>query len=193
MKFVAESDAAPSGFTYWPTHETDAVAPWQSLEERTDRWYRESLMHQTRIIRWSMGICLTMSVSLCGTLSYAGTIRDGGSVIGPAMPNRMISSAPTQTKAAVRPRPSTAVPEENEFVLRNIPTLSKPISVGGRTLVPYIGAGFGGGYATEFDRALNPAASASSTTSDSSNAGPRSLLGHNLIPNEVQLGIRFPF
>ncbi|NGZ09675.1 MAG: hypothetical protein CV088_09860 [Nitrospira sp. LK70] len=140
-----------------------------------------------------MGICLAMSVSLCGPLSYAGTIRDGGSVIGPAIPNRMISSAPTQTKATARPMPSAIVPEENEFVLRNIPTLSKPISVGGRTLLPYIGAGFGGGYATEFDRALNPAGSASSSSSGSSNAEVRNLLGQHLIPNEVQLGIRFPF
>ncbi|MDF0651754.1 MAG: hypothetical protein P0121_09835 [Nitrospira sp.] len=149
-------------------------------------------MHQIFFIRWSIGICLAMSVGLCGTLSYAGTTRDGGSVIGPATPNRMVSSAPTQTKAVVRPTPAAIVPEENEFVLRNIPTLSKPISVGGRTLVPY-GAGYGGGYATEFDRALNPAGSASSSSSDSSNAGSRNLLGHNLIPNEVQLGIRVPF
>jgi len=141
-----------------------------------------------------MGICLAMSVTVCGTLSNAGTIKDRGSVIGPATPNRMISSAPNQTKAVVRPMPPAIVPEENEFVLRNIPTLSKPISVGGRTFVPYIGAGFGGGYATEFDRALSPAAFASSSSSsDSSNAGPRSLHGQNLIPNEVQLGIRFHF
>lgn len=93
----------------------------------------------------------------------------------------------------MRPMPPAIVPEGNEFVLRNIPTVSKPISLGGRTLVPYIGAGFGGGYATEFDRALNPAAAASSSSSDSSNAGSRSLVGQNLIPNEVQLGIRFPF
>ncbi|BFU93201.1 MAG: hypothetical protein NTAFB01_43880 [Nitrospira sp.] len=89
--------------------------------------------------------------------------------------------------------PSAIVPGENGLALRTLPTLSKPISVGGRTFVPYIGAGFGGGYATEFDRALNPAASVSSSSSDSSQAGSKSLLGQNLIPNEVQLGIRFPF
>src|SRR5574337_321827 len=191
MKSVAESDAEPSGFTYRSIHQTDDVAPWRSLEERTDRWYCESLMHQARIIRWSVGICLAMSVNVCGSLSYAGTMRDDGSAIGPVTANRMISSASTQTKTAVRPMPSAIVSEGNEFVLRNIPTVSKPISLGGRTLVPYIGAGFGGGYATEFDRALNPSVSASSSSSDSSNAGPRSLLGQNLIPNEVQLGIRF--
>ncbi|MGE3978296.1 MAG: hypothetical protein AB7F94_11995, partial [Nitrospira sp.] len=140
-------------------------------------------MSRTRLIKssvtkWSIGIGLAMSVSLCWSLAHAGTNRDGRSVI-----------APTATDVAVRPMPSAIVPIENGLVLRTLPTLSKPISVGGRTLVPYIGAGFGGGYATEFDRALNPAASASSSSSDSSHAGSKSLLGHNLIPNEVQLGI----
>ena len=79
---------------------------------------------------------------------------------------------------------------ENGFVLRNIPTVSKPISVGGTILVPYIGAGFGGGYATELDRSLNTAQSASS---GSLNTGLKNLFGPQLIPNEVQLGVRFPF
>jgi hypothetical protein len=105
----------------------------------------------------------------------------------------MTSSTLTGTEVAVKPMPSAAVPAENGFVLRNIPTVSKPISVGGQTLVPYIGAGFGGGHATELDRALNAAPSALSSSSGSSNVGSRSLLGQNLIPNEVQLGIRFPF
>lgn len=138
-------------------------------------------MSQTRIIRWSVGIGLVISVSVCWSLSHAGTTRDAHSAI-----------RPTATDAAVRPMPPAAVSEESGFLLRNIPTVSKPLSMGGKTFVPYIGAGFGGGYATEFDRALNPAGSASSS-SDSSNGGLRSSLGQNLIPNEVQLGIRFPF
>jgi hypothetical protein len=105
----------------------------------------------------------------------------------------MFSSVFTAMEAAVRPMPSTAVPVENGLMLRTLPTVSKQISVAGRTLVPYIGAGFGGGYATEFDRALNVAPSESSSSSGSSNVGLKSLLGQNLIPNEVQLGIRLPF
>jgi hypothetical protein len=68
--------------------------------------------------------------------------------------------------------------------------MSTPISVGGTTLVPYIGAGFSGGYATEFDRSLNTPQSASA---GSFNAGLKNLFGQQLMPNEVQLGIRFPF
>lgn len=150
-------------------------------------------MSQTRIIRWSLRISIAMSVSLCWSLSHADTISNGGSAIRPATSNSMTASVSAATEAALRPMPSAIVPGENGLVLRTLPTLSKPISVGGRTLVPYLGAGFGGGYATEFDRALNPAASASSSSSDSSHAGSKSLLGQNLIPNEVQLGIRFPF
>ena len=150
-------------------------------------------MHHTRVIRWSMGICIAMSLSLSWSLSHAGTIRDGRSEIGPATSNTMISSAPAATEAAAGSMPFASVPLEHAAVLRTVPTLSKTISVGGTTLMPYIGAGFGGGYATEFDRSLNTSQSASSSFSGSSNAGPRSLLGQNLIPNEVQLGIRFPF
>lgn len=144
-------------------------------------------MFRTRIIKWSVGkwsvgIGLAISVSVCWSLLHAGTIRNGRSAM-----------EPIATDATVRPMPPAVMSEENEFVLRNIPTVSKPISVGRRTLVPYIGAGFGGGYATDFDRALSPAASASSSSSDSSNAGLRNVLGQHLIPNEVQLGIRFPF
>jgi hypothetical protein len=56
--------------------------------------------------------------------------------------------------------------------------------------MPYIGAGFSGGYATELDRSLNTVQSASSSPF---NAGLKNLFGQQLLPNEVQLGIRFPF
>ncbi|MFY4729305.1 hypothetical protein [Nitrospira sp. BLG_2] len=136
-------------------------------------------MHQAQVVIWSMGISLAVSMSVCWSLSHADTIKDGRAEI-----------QPTATEPLARPIPSAAVPVENGMVLRTLPTVSKPISVGGTTLVPYIGAGFGGGYATEFDRSLNTAQSASS---GSVNAGLKSLFGQQLIPNEVQLGIRFPF
>lgn len=153
-----------------------------------------NVMSQARIIR-SVGIGLAMSVSLCWSFSYAeDTISNGGSAIRLATSNSMTASVSAATEAALRPMPSAIVPIENGLVLRTLPTMSKPISVGGRTLVPYIGAGFGGGYATELDRSLNISPSeSSSSSSGSSNTGLRSLFGHNLIPNEVQLGIRFPF
>ena len=139
-----------------------------------------------------MAITIAMSVSVCWSLSHADTITDGRSAIELATSNTMTSSTPiaTAAEAIVKPMPSPAVPIENGLVLRTLPTVSKPISVGGTTLVPYIGAGFGGGYTTELDRSLNTAQSASS---GSFNAGPKNLFGQQLIPNEVQLGVRFPF
>jgi hypothetical protein len=142
-------------------------------------------MHQTRVIKWSMRIGIAMSVSVCWSLSHAA---DGRSIIEPATSHTMTSSVTTPTEAAA-PIPPAALPEENGLVLRTIPTLSKPISLGGTTLLPYIGAGFGGGYATELDRSLNT----QSASLGSLNAGPKNLFGPQLIPNEVQLGIRFPF
>ena len=96
------------------------------------------------------------------------------------------------TEAAMAQGPSASVPMESMVFLRAVPSLSKQISVGGTTLMPYIGAGFGGGYVTEFDRSLHASPSFSSS-SGSTNPGLRSLFGPHLIPNEVQLGIRVPF
>ena len=152
-----------------------------------------NVMSRTHIMRWSFGISLAMSTSVCWSLSHAGTLGNGRAAIGPATSHTMSSSVFTAMEAAMKPMPSAAVPVEDGLALRTLPTVSKPVSEGGRTLVPYIGAGFGGGYATELDRALNAAPSAFSSSSGSSNVGLKSLLGQNLVPNEVQLGIRFPF
>lgn len=137
-----------------------------------------------------MGIAIVMSMTLSWSFSNADTIIDGRSAIGPAASYTMTSSLPIATEAVVKPLQPAAVPIENGLVLQTLPTLSKSIAVGETMLVPYIGAGFGGGYATEFDRSINTPASASS---GSFNVGLRNLFGPQLIPNEVQMGIRFPF
>jgi hypothetical protein len=94
----------------------------------------------------------------------------------------------------VEPRqPSASLPVGNMVILRPLPSVSKQISVGGTTLLPYFGAGFGGGYLTELDRSFNAVSSGLSSSFSASNAGLKSLVGQHLIPNEVQLGIRFPF
>ena len=73
-------------------------------------------------------------------------------------------------------------------VFRDIPSLSGDYLGGGRTkLTPYIGAGFGSGYASDLDRSLSGGAS---TQADS---GSRSHFGQGLTPNEFQIGIRIPF
>jgi hypothetical protein len=72
-------------------------------------------------------------------------------------------------------------------VFRQAPTLSGHLRVSEQTVIPFVGAGFGGGYVTERDRALGP-----------SQAFPQQnllgdSLGKGMMPNEWQMGIRIPF
>ncbi len=140
-------------------------------------------MSQVWAIGWSLRIGVVVGVSLCVSLSHAGSKLDGHSTIGP-----VITGLPT-----IPATPSASLPVDNLFILRTLPTVSKQISVGGTTLLPFIGAGFGGGYLTEFDRSLNAVSPGLSSSFSAPNTGLKSLVGQHLIPNEVQLGIRFPF
>jgi hypothetical protein len=82
---------------------------------------------------------------------------------------------------------TTAGQSSSATVLRDVPSISGRYSVGGTTLMPYLGAGFGSGYASELDRSLN------SPLSTSTDTGLRSQFGQSLTPNELQMGIRIPF
>jgi hypothetical protein len=153
---------------------------------------KEHMQHILRM-RWVFGISTMIGFSLCWSLSYAGPIGDGRSTIGPATSSVTASSDTVMvTEVATGQGPSAFLTVESMGFLRAVPSLTKQIVVGGTKLMPYIGAGFGGGYLTEFDRSLHASPSFSSS-SGSTNAGLRSLVGQHLIPNEVQLGIRFPF
>jgi hypothetical protein len=72
-------------------------------------------------------------------------------------------------------------------LFRDIPSISGDSPSGGTKLTPYIGAGFGSGYASDLDRSLS---GRSFTQTDS---GPRSHFGQGLTPSEFQMGIRIPF
>jgi hypothetical protein len=69
----------------------------------------------------------------------------------------------------------------------DVPSISGLYSIGGRTLVPYVGAGFSGGYSSDFSRSLNRPPPAQN------DLGLRSQFGQTLSPNEFQLGVRIPF
>jgi hypothetical protein len=71
--------------------------------------------------------------------------------------------------------------------VRDIPSISGRYSIGGRTLLPYLGAGFSGGYNSEFNRSLN------GPPPPQNDLGLRSQFGQSLSPNEFQLGVRIPF
>ena len=71
-------------------------------------------------------------------------------------------------------------------VFRDIPSLSGDYLGGGTRLRPYIGAGFGSGYAADIDRSLG-------ALSSLTNPGSRNYFGQGLTPSEFQMGIRIPF
>ncbi|UVT19851.1 MAG: hypothetical protein H8K03_19035 [Nitrospira sp.] len=141
---------------------------------------------------WSLGIATLIGVSMGLPFSHAGTGGDGGA-IGPAT-SSVTAPVPLSTTAETGKlqEPSASMPMEGTLILRTLPTVSRQLSVGGATLMPYVGAGFGGGYATEIDRSLTTSLSAPSSSSNLSDTGMKGLAGQ-MIPNEVQLGIRFPF
>ena len=83
--------------------------------------------------------------------------------------------------------PLPTMNDQGQDIIRQTPTLSGRVRLSEQTLIPYIGAGFGGGFVTERDRALGP----------SSGFLQQNLLGESLgkgvMPNEFQMGIRIPF
>lgn len=141
--------------------------------------------------RWLLSVGLTIGLGWGLAIPYAGASDDHPLIV-------TSSNADASSPAAIAMEPdkrwgsSVATPVESKVLLRTLPSLSKQFSFGGTTLVPYIGAGFRGGYATEYDRSLNTAQSPSFSSSGPADVGLRSLAGH-MIPNEVQLGVRFPF
>jgi hypothetical protein len=151
-------------------------------------------MSQARAIQWALRIGVVVSLSLCVSPSHAGSKIDGHSTIGPVITS--MTALPVMTEARnveLKQMPHTSLPVGNMVILRTLPSVSKQISVGGTALLPYIGAGFGGGYLTELDRSLNAVSSGLSSSFGASNVGLKSLVGQHLIPNEVHLGVRFPF
>jgi hypothetical protein len=134
---------------------------------------------------------IVLAMCLMGLLSFshAGAANDGPLARGSSMSGAMGKRNPPALKsdvvgpaAAVPPGPST--PSKS---FRDIPPISGDYSVRGTTLMPYIGAGFGSGYASDLDRSLNGG------HSFQNDSGLRSVFGQSLTPSEFQMGIRIPF
>jgi hypothetical protein len=133
-------------------------------------------------------VCAICLMSLL-SFSRAGAASDGsvapgsltagaiGKVDDSAMKNDVVAQSPSLP-------PGSSTPSN---VFRDIPSISGDYSVGGTRLKPYIGAGFGSGYASDLDRSLN---GGSSTQTES---GSRRLFEQGLTSSEFQMGIRFPF
>ena len=136
----------------------------------------------------SAGIVMVLVVALAASIQGI-TAPDRVVADSPvfAEPNNQPSSSTPKTTAPSQPPLAVPSAAASSADVRDIPSISGRYAIGGRTLLPYIGAGFSGGYSSEFNRSLG---GASSTQSD---FGLRSQFGQNVSPNEFQLGVRIPF
>jgi len=101
------------------------------------------------------------------------------------------NDSPTEStpKKDVFVQPHMAAPSQpgSWTMFRDVPSISGQYSLGGKALMPYVGAGFGGGYASEFDQSL------SAPVPMQTEPGFRSQFGQVSTPNEFQMGLRIPF
>ncbi|HJT19901.1 MAG TPA: hypothetical protein VJ746_05500 [Nitrospira sp.] len=126
---------------------------------------------------------------LAVSFPMAAGAESGMFVGGQATPLAPAGGIPAPSSSIVAPELPAVMPGQNQSmtVFRDIPSISGRYSVGGTTLMPYLGAGFSNGYTSDLDRSLNTG------TSSQSDTHLRSLFGQNLAPNEFQMGIRIPF
>jgi len=101
--------------------------------------------------------------------------------------NSQLSLSTPKTTAPIHPPIAAPSESASPSYFRDIPSISGLYSIGGRTLLPYIGAGFSGGYSAEFNRSLG------GTPPTQSDFGLRSQFGQSVSPNEFQMGVRIPF
>jgi hypothetical protein len=105
----------------------------------------------------------------------------------PGGTNSQLSSSTLKNDFPIQPPIAAPSNLASSSTVYDVPSINGRYSIGGKTLLPYIGAGFSGGYGSEFNRSLG---GAPPTQSD---FGLRSQFGQSVSPNEFQMGIRIPF
>lgn len=140
-------------------------------------------------MRHHRATALVVLLAALAVSTQTGAARDrlvAASPAGVEMNSGLVQSA---LKNDVPLQPQGALPSQSasSTIFRDIPSISGRYSLGGRTIMPYVGAGFGGGYASELNRSLG---GAPPTPTDS---GLRSQFGQGFSPNEFQMGVRIPF
>jgi hypothetical protein len=118
---------------------------------------------------------LVLAVWALGTSGHAGDDA----------PTSSTWSSMRQNQAILTPDSPFAV-EQNRNVFRQSPALTGRFEFNDQTFFPFIGAGFGGGYTNDRDRALG-------SNGLFSNPALSGELGRNMMPNEFNLGLRIPF
>jgi hypothetical protein len=77
--------------------------------------------------------------------------------------------------------------DPNQNITRQVPALTGRFQLNEQTFIPFIGAGFGGGYTTDRDRAIG------SNWLQQNQTLSGDTFGRNMMPNEVNMGFRIPF
>lgn len=140
------------------------------------------MKHQIAI--WPVVLIAALAIPNQGVAAGDRIVDDSAALRGinsQLPPGALKNDVPTPTEIAV---PSQSA---SSTVFRDIPSINGRYSLGGRTVLPYVGAGFGGGYASEFNRSLGGAPPIQT------DSGLRSQLGQGFSPNEFQMGVRIPF
>ncbi len=101
--------------------------------------------------------------------------------------NRRFPPGGDAADTLVQAPPALPLYSPSSTIFRDIPSISGRYSVGGRIIMPYLGAGFGGGYTSELNRSLT------GPPPVQSDVGLRSQFGQGFSPNEFQMGLRIPF
>lgn len=132
----------------------------------------------------TLGLVILVSVEPVAATNDELTIEDQPAPVAPPAPagKKPVLKEPTVPMPATTPEQSQAA-----TIFRDVPSISTRYSVGRTTLMPYVGAGFGSGYASQLDRSLNNPMFPNAET------GLRSQFGQSFTPNEFQMGLRIPF
>lgn len=123
-------------------------------------------------------------------LSQAGiAMSEESAAVGTSLPESIGNAAPVPLKKDAADQAPTLPPGAglSSQTIQEVPSISGRYTIGGTTVMPYLGAGFGGGFTSDVDRSIN------NGRSIPADPGLRGLLGQNLAPNEFRMGIRIPF
>ncbi|RPH78254.1 MAG: hypothetical protein EHM80_10690 [Nitrospiraceae bacterium] len=138
--------------------------------------------------RYSVGVVVVLIAILVASIQ--GIVAPDRAMADSAVlgePNSQLALGAPKTNVPSQPPPAAPLAVAPTLDIRDIPSINGRYSIGGRTLLPYIGAGFSGGYSSEFNRSLSGPPPAQN------DLGLRSQFGQSVSPNEFQLGVRIPF
>ena len=135
-----------------------------------------------------MILAVMMVTTLCPYFALAENSMMVGGQLMPLRPMDLTRPSGANSLTTVPPPPTLAPGlSQPQTVFRDVPSITGEYSVAGKTLMPYVGAGFTNGYTTDLDRSLNI------VPSHPTDAGLRGMFGQNIAPSEFQWGVRIPF